>query len=35
MFRLSDGQPTSFPATRPVARYDVRQVDGRVEVVLA
>ena len=34
MFRLSDGVPTSFPATRPVARYDVRQLDGRVEVVV-
>jgi 3-phenylpropionate/trans-cinnamate dioxygenase ferredoxin subunit len=34
MFRLSDGEPTSFPATRPVAHYDVRQNDGRVEVMV-
>ena len=34
MFRLSDGVPTSFPATRPVARYDVRQSEGRVEVMM-
>jgi len=34
MFRLSDGVPTSFPATRPVAHYDVRQIDGRVEVMV-
>jgi 3-phenylpropionate/trans-cinnamate dioxygenase ferredoxin component len=34
MFRLSDGVPTSFPATKPVAHYDVRQHDGRVEVML-
>jgi hypothetical protein len=26
--------PTSFPATRPVAHYDVRQSDGRVEVIV-
>jgi 3-phenylpropionate/trans-cinnamate dioxygenase ferredoxin subunit len=30
MFRLSDGEPMSLPATRPVHRYDVRVVDGRV-----
>jgi 3-phenylpropionate/trans-cinnamate dioxygenase ferredoxin component len=35
MFRLKDGEPTSLPATRPVARYEVRQRDGRVEVELA
>jgi 3-phenylpropionate/trans-cinnamate dioxygenase ferredoxin subunit len=34
MFRLIDGQPTSFPATRPVAHYDVRQNEGRVEVLV-
>ena len=34
MFRLSDGAPTSFPATRPVAHYEVRQNDGRVEVMV-
>jgi 3-phenylpropionate/trans-cinnamate dioxygenase ferredoxin subunit len=34
MFRLKDGQPVSFPATRPVAHYDVRHFDGRLEVVL-
>lgn len=34
MFSLKDGEPMSFPATRPVAHYDVRQVDGRVEVVV-
>jgi 3-phenylpropionate/trans-cinnamate dioxygenase ferredoxin subunit len=32
MFRLSDGEPTSFPATRPVAHYEVRSNDGRLEV---
>ena len=31
MFRLVDGAPTSLPATRPVARYDARVVDGRVD----
>ncbi len=34
MFRLDDGQPTSLPATRPVAHYDTRVVDGRVLVKL-
>jgi 3-phenylpropionate/trans-cinnamate dioxygenase ferredoxin component len=34
MFRLRDGEPMSFPATRPVARYDVTHQDGRLEVVL-
>ncbi len=34
MFGLLDGAPTSFPATRPVARYDVRQHEGRVEVMV-
>jgi 3-phenylpropionate/trans-cinnamate dioxygenase ferredoxin subunit len=32
MFRLSDGAPMTFPATRPVQHYDVRQRDGRIEV---
>ena len=34
MFRLEDGEPTSLPATRPVAHYDVRNFDGRLEVEL-
>jgi nitrite reductase/ring-hydroxylating ferredoxin subunit len=34
MFRLKDGEPMSFPATRPVAHYDVRNFDGHLEVVL-
>ena len=34
MFRLEDGEPTSFPATKPVAHYDVRQHGGRVEVMV-
>jgi 3-phenylpropionate/trans-cinnamate dioxygenase ferredoxin subunit len=34
MFRLSDGEPMSFPATRPVAHYDVRVENGRLEVTL-
>ena len=34
MFSLKDGEPQSFPATRPVAHYDVHQIDGRVQVVL-
>ncbi len=34
MFRLKDGEPTSLPATRPVARYDVRNVDGHLEVLV-
>ncbi len=34
MFSLKDGEPMSFPATRPVAHYDVRMVDGRVEVMV-
>jgi 3-phenylpropionate/trans-cinnamate dioxygenase ferredoxin component len=32
MFRLSDGEPTSLPATRPVRHYDTRVIDGRVLV---
>jgi 3-phenylpropionate/trans-cinnamate dioxygenase ferredoxin subunit len=35
MFDLTTGQPASFPATRPVARYDVVCVDGRYEVVVS
>ncbi|HEV2426952.1 MAG TPA: Rieske 2Fe-2S domain-containing protein [Acidimicrobiales bacterium] len=34
MFSLVDGAPTSLPATRPVASYDARVVDGRVTVEL-
>ena len=34
MFNLKDGEPMTFPATRPVAHYDVRVNDGRLEVVL-
>ena len=34
MFRLSDGVPVSLPATKPVAHYDVREEDGRLQVVL-
>jgi 3-phenylpropionate/trans-cinnamate dioxygenase ferredoxin component len=34
MFRLSDGVPVSLPATKPVAHYDVREEDGRWQVVL-
>ena len=34
MFRLKDGEPMSFPATRPVAHYDVLNFDGRLEVVV-
>ncbi len=35
MFALADGTPTSLPATHPVARYEARIRDGRVEVVLS
>jgi len=34
MFRLKDGEPTSLPATRPVAHYDVRNFGGRLEVMV-
>jgi 3-phenylpropionate/trans-cinnamate dioxygenase ferredoxin subunit len=34
MFRLKDGAPVSFPATRPVATYDVRNIAGQLEVVV-
>jgi 3-phenylpropionate/trans-cinnamate dioxygenase ferredoxin subunit len=32
MFRLSDGAALTFPATRPVGHYDVRENSGRLEV---
>ncbi len=35
MFSLKDGGPMSFPATRPVAHYEVSVNNGRVEVELA
>lgn len=35
MFDLRDGQPSSLPATRPVARYDVIAREGRLEVVVS
>jgi 3-phenylpropionate/trans-cinnamate dioxygenase ferredoxin subunit len=34
MFRLSDGEPMSFPATRPVAHYDVLSANGRLQVMV-
>lgn len=34
MFSLKDGEPMSFPATRPVATYDVEINNGRLEVVV-
>ena len=34
MFRLSDGEPMSVPATRPVAHYEVSTRDGRLEVTV-
>jgi 3-phenylpropionate/trans-cinnamate dioxygenase ferredoxin subunit len=34
MFNLKDGEPMSFPATRPVAHYDVRHNEGRLEVMV-
>jgi 3-phenylpropionate/trans-cinnamate dioxygenase ferredoxin component len=33
-FSLATGEPTSFPATRPVATYEVVNRDGRFEVVV-
>jgi len=33
-FSLIDGEPESLPATKPVPVYDVRVVDGEVEVVI-
>jgi 3-phenylpropionate/trans-cinnamate dioxygenase ferredoxin subunit len=35
MFHLKDGQPASFPATRPVAHYDVVSDAGRLQVVVS
>ncbi|HEY7930961.1 MAG TPA: Rieske 2Fe-2S domain-containing protein [Acidimicrobiales bacterium] len=32
MFSLRDGEPMSFPATKPVAHYGAVVRDGRVEV---
>lgn len=32
MFRLSDGAAMTFPATKPVAHYEVLERDGRLEV---
>ncbi len=34
MFSLKDGEPMSFPATRPVATYDVEINNGRLEVLV-
>jgi 3-phenylpropionate/trans-cinnamate dioxygenase ferredoxin subunit len=34
MFRLSDGAAMTLPATRPVAHYEVRCVEGRLAVEL-
>ena len=34
MFSLESGEATSFPATRPVARYEVHERDGRLEVMV-
>lgn len=33
-FRLTDGEPTCLPATRPVPTFDVEVVDGDVTVVM-
>jgi len=33
-FSLETGEPTSLPATRPVPVYEVRVVDGEVEVIV-
>ena len=35
MFNLKDGQPASFPATRPVTHYDVVVEAGRLQVVMS
>jgi len=35
MFQLKDGEPTSLPATRPVAHYDVVREGGRLLVVVS
>lgn len=34
MFSLKDGEPMSFPATRPVHHYDIRRNEGRLEVMV-
>jgi len=34
MFRLCDGAAVTLPATRPVAHYDVQNVNGRLEVLV-
>jgi 3-phenylpropionate/trans-cinnamate dioxygenase ferredoxin subunit len=33
-FSLETGEPQSLPATRPTPVYDVRVVDGQIEVTL-
>ena len=33
-FTLTDGEPQSLPATKPVPVYEARVVDGQIEVVL-
>ncbi|MBU6514993.1 MAG: Rieske 2Fe-2S domain-containing protein [Acidobacteriota bacterium] len=35
MFQLKDGEPTSLPATRAVAHYDVVREAGRLLVVVS
>lgn len=35
MFNLKDGEPMSFPATRPVRHYDVLVEDARLQVVVS
>ncbi len=34
MFSLDTGEPLSLPATRPVPVYEVRVIDGEVQVLL-
>jgi 3-phenylpropionate/trans-cinnamate dioxygenase ferredoxin subunit len=34
-FSLETGEPTSLPATKPVPVYEVRVVDGQIEVVVS
>jgi 3-phenylpropionate/trans-cinnamate dioxygenase ferredoxin subunit len=34
MFRLVDGAAVTLPATRPVAHYDVQNINGRLEVLV-
>jgi 3-phenylpropionate/trans-cinnamate dioxygenase ferredoxin component len=33
-FSLTDGEPESLPATKPVPVYDARVVDGEIEVTV-